>query len=163
MNPWVGWQAGFDGLVEHGARNYWKSHHLSDLSDACIDQIVSFAGQMPSDECEVFLPHMEGAPSRIPSDETAFSHRSTPFVLNLHTRWREAADDERAVGWARAFHEATEPFARGVYVNFLSEEGEGRVKDAYTDAVWNRLVRIKDRYDPDNLFRMNQNIRPSSG
>jgi len=84
-------------------------------------------------------------------------------ALGTCPRWREEADDERAIGWAREFHQATEPFAQGVHVNFLSEEGEGRVKDAYTDAVWERLVRIKDRYDPDNLFCMNQNIRPSSG
>jgi FAD/FMN-containing dehydrogenase len=161
MNPWVGWESGFDGLVEHGARNYWKSHHLKELSDACIDRIIEFGGAMPSDECEVFIPHMEGAPSRVPADATAFAHRETPFVLNIHTRWRDAADDERCLAWARDIHGATEPFAHGVYVNFLSDEGEDRVKAAYTPEVWQRLVQLKQKYDPDNLFRMNQNIKPA--
>jgi FAD/FMN-containing dehydrogenase len=162
MTPWPAWQSGFDALVAHGARNYWKSHHLKDLSDGCLEQILSFAESLPSDECEIFIPHMEGAPSRIPSEATAFSHRSTPFVLNIHTRWRSQADDEPCIAWARDFHRATEPFAQGVYVNFLSEEGEARVKDAYTDAVWKRLVQLKDKYDPTNMFRLNQNIKPSS-
>ena len=160
MNPWVAWQSGFDGLVEHGARNYWKSHHLRELSDGCIDRVIEFAGSMPSDEIEVFIPHMEGAPSRVPETFTAYAHRKTPFVLNIHTRWRDAADDERCLAWARDFHQATEPFAQGVYVNFLSDEGEDRVKAAYTPEVWNRLVELKKKYDPSNLFRMNQNVKP---
>ena len=162
MTPWPAWQSGFDALVAHGARNYWKSHHLKDLSDGCIDQILSFAEALPSDECEIFIPHMEGAPSRISSEATAFSHRSTPFVLNIHTRWRNQTDDESCITWAKNFHGATEPFAQGVYVNFLSEEGEARVRDAYTDSVWKRLVQLKDTYDPTNMFRLNQNIKPSS-
>lgn len=162
MNPWVGWQSGFDGLLMHGARNYWKSHHLKELSDDCIDQILEFALKMPSDECEIFIPHMEGAPGRVPAEATAFAHRGTPFVLNIHTRWQDASDDETCIAWARDIHEATEPFAQGVYVNFLSDEGETRVRDAYTEKVWNRLVQLKNQYDPDNLFRMNQNIKPSS-
>ncbi len=161
MNPWVGWQSGFDGLVGHGARNYWKSHHLKGLSDECIEEIIRFANQLPSDECEVFIPHMEGAPSRIAKDETAFSHRNTPFVLNIHTRWQDASDDEKCIAWSKDFHSATNGFAQGVYVNFLSEEGETRVKDAYTREVWDRLVEVKNKYDPNNLFRVNQNIKPS--
>ena len=162
MNPWAGWQAGFDGLVDHGARNYWKSHHLKDLSDPCIDAIVEFAGRLPSEECEVFIPHMEGAPSRAAEGDTSFVHRSTPFVLNLHTRWQEVADDDKCMQWARDFHEGTQAFAQGVYVNFLSQEGEDRIKDAYTGDVWNRLVGVKKKWDPRNFFHMNQNIKPSA-
>jgi FAD/FMN-containing dehydrogenase len=161
MNPWVGWQAGFDGLVSHGARNYWKSHHLKDLSDPCIDQVIEFAGRLPSKECEVFIPHMEGAPSRVPATDTAFAHRKTPFVLNIHTRWQETTDDEKSLKWAREFHKKTEGFAKGVYVNFLSQEGQDRVKEAYTSDVWNRLVAIKNKWDPENRFHMNQNIKPT--
>lgn len=162
MNPWVGWQSGFDGLVEHGARNYWKSHHIKELSNDCIDKIIEFAGKMPSHECEVFMPHMEGVPSRIPESDTAFAHRKTPFVLNIHTRWRNTTDDDICIKWAREFHRSTEEFAQGVYVNFLSDEGETRVKDAYTKEVWERLVQVKNKYDLNNFFRMNQNIKPSS-
>lgn len=162
MNPWVAWQAGFDGLVQHGGRNYWKSHHLKALSDDCIERVIEFAGKLPSQECEVFIPHMEGAPSRVPEENTAFAHRTPPFVLNIHTRWQDPAEDEKSIAWARDFHAATEPFAQGVYVNFLSEEGEERVKQAYSQVVWERLVRIKNRYDPYNFFRMNQNIKPTA-
>ncbi|MFQ5709293.1 MAG: FAD-binding oxidoreductase [bacterium] len=161
MNPWTAWQAGFDGLVPHGARNYWKSHHLRELSSACIDKIIEYAGKMPSDECEVFIPHMEGAASRVPENATAYAFRKTPFVLNIHTRWQNVSDDEKCLAWARDFHSSTEQFADGVYVNFLSEEGEDRVKDAYSKEAWNRLVQIKNKYDPRNLFQMNQNIKPS--
>jgi FAD/FMN-containing dehydrogenase len=161
MNPWAGWQAGFDPLVSHGARNYWKSHHFVDLPEACIECILEYAETMPSDECEVFVPHMEGAPSRVPEEATAFAHRRQPFGFNIHTRWRNSDDDERCLAWVRAFHTATRPFARGVYVNFISGgEGEARVQDAYTPPVWRRLVEVKTTWDPENVFRVNQNIRP---
>jgi hypothetical protein len=160
VKSWIAWQSAFDGLVEHGARNYWKSHHLKELSDACIDQIISFAELMPDKECEVFIPHMEGAPSRIDALSTAFPHRTTPFLLNLHTRWHDPSDDERCISWAREFHDATRPFSQGVYVNFLSEEGGERVREAYTEEVWSRLVELKKQWDPENSFHMNQNIPP---
>ena len=160
MKPWAGWQSAFDGLVEHGARNYWKSHHLTDLSDGCIDQIQHFAKSLPSAESEIFIPHMEGAPSRVAPEATAFPHRNTPFLLNLHTRWREKEDDKEAIAWAKDFHDATRPYSQGVYVNFLSEEGADRVREAYTEKVWERLVVAKRKWDPENVFRMNQNIAP---
>ncbi len=107
------------------------------------------------------MPHMEGFPSRVPVAETAFSHRQTPFVLNIHTRWQKEENDVKCLAWARAFHKATEPHAKGVYVNFLSDEGESRVKEAYTEEIWEQLVQLKNKYDPHNFFRMNQNIKPS--
>ncbi len=162
VKPWTAWQAAFDGLVEHGARNYWKSHHMKSLSDECIEVITSYAEKLPHEESEIFIPHMEGAPSRIDPRSTAYPHRKTPFVLNLHTRWRDVADDERCMKWARDFHDATRPYSQGVYVNFLSEEGSARVREAYTAEVWDRLVQVKKRWDPENIFRMNQNIPPDS-
>ncbi len=160
MHPWSGWQSAFDGLVSHGARNYWKSHHLKDLSNDCIDLLEKYSLTMPSKDCEIFIPHMEGAPARINPEATAFPHRNTPFVLNIHTRWQDAALDQNAIAWAKAFHKDTEPFSQGVYVNFLSDEGADRVKQAYTEKVWNRLIEQKRKWDPTNLFRMNQNIDP---
>jgi FAD/FMN-containing dehydrogenase len=162
LKPWTAWQSGFDGLVEHGARNYWKSHHIKHLYDECIDVINLYALKMPSQECEIFLPHMEGAPARVQPEATAFPHRNTPFVLNIHTRWQNADDDKRCIAWAKNFHEATKPYSQGVYVNFLSEEGAARVKDAYTKDVWEKLVKAKNKWDPTNLFRMNQNISPTN-
>ena len=81
-------------------------------------------------------------------------------MLNIYTRWQEAADDEKCLKWAREFHERTQNFAKGVYVNFLSQEGEDRIKEAYTGEVWDRLVEVKNKWDPENRFHMNQNIRP---
>ena len=160
MYSWVNWQSAFDGLATHGARNYWKSHHLKDLPDACIDIIREYALKMPSDECEIYIPHMEGAPSRIEANATAFPHRSTPFVLNIHTRWHKSREDEKSIKWAKEFHAATKSFSQGVYVNFLSNEGSDRVKQAYTTHVWEKLVDCKRKWDPKNLFKMNQNISP---
>jgi hypothetical protein len=103
---------------------------------------------------------MEGAPSRVPETATAFAQRKTPFVMNIHTRWQSHSEDERCLSWARAIHGATQEFAEGVYVNFLSQEGQDRVKEAYTPSVWNRLQEVKKNWDPDNMFRVNQNIKP---
>jgi len=161
MHPWTAWQSAFDGLVTHGARNYWKSHNLNELPDDCIDIVNEFALKMPSNECEVFIPHMEGAPSRVPANETAYSIRNNPFILNIHTRWQSELDDEKCMTWARGFHDATKPYSSGVYVNFISDEREERAKEAYTDEVWNKLVDIKTKWDPKNLFRLNQNIKPN--
>jgi FAD/FMN-containing dehydrogenase len=160
MNPYVEWQTGFDELNAHGARNYWKSHNLTGLTDALIDTLLESAGQFPSPQCEFFMVTWGGAPSRIDREATAYAYRTEPFALNIHTRWTDASDDERCVSWARKLYEDTLPFASGVYVNFLSEEGESRVRDAYSVQGWDRLVETKTKYDPDNLFRMNQNIKP---
>jgi FAD/FMN-containing dehydrogenase len=161
IHPYVGWQSAFDGLVTHGARNYWKSHHLKSLSDECIDVLMNHARKIPHPDCEIFIPHMEGAPSRVPPEATAFSHRSTPFVLNIHGRWQDPADDTRCLEWTRALYKATESFSQGVYVNFLGNEGADRVKQAYTPATWQKLVAVKRKWDPNNLFRVNQNIDPA--
>ena len=161
MHPWTGWQSAFDGLVEHGARNYWKSHNLKSLEDDNIDVILKYAGSMPSSECEVFIPHMEGAPSRIASNATAYAHRGSPFILNIHTRWQDVDDDEKCLSWARDFHDATRPFSDGVYVNFISDDDEDRAKEAYTPEVWKSLVQAKSKWDPDNRFRLNMNIKPN--
>ncbi len=161
MNPWTGWQSGFDALNTHGGRSYWKSHHLKELSAACIDKVIEHAQHLPTDQCEVFIPHMEGAPSRVPEEDTAYAYRKTPFVLNIHTRWDSPQDDDANIAWTKNFFEQTKPYANGVYVNFLSDEGPQRVRDAYPERVWERLVQLKTKYDPQNVFRMNQNIQPN--
>jgi len=160
MNSFVEWQTGFDELNAHGARNYWKSHHLTGLTDAFIDTVMEAAQIFPSPHCEFFFVHWEGAPSRVDENATAYAYRKEPFAMNIHTRWTDPEDDEKCIAWARNLYEETLSFAKGVYVNFLSEEGETRVKDAYSEEGWRKLVQIKTKYDSDNLFRMNQNIRP---
>jgi FAD/FMN-containing dehydrogenase len=160
MTPWVEWQTAFDALNAHGARNYWKSHHLKDLEDGCIDTILEQIQRAPTPSCEVLLTQMGGAPSRVPASATAYAFRTPKYIMNVHTRWADASDDARCLTWARDIWEAAKPFANGVYVNFISDEGEARVRDAYPKDVWERLVKLKTRYDPENFFRMNQNIRP---
>ncbi len=160
MHPWTAWQSGFDALNSHYFRNYWKSHHIKDFSDNFIDTVLTLAEDLPTPLCEILLLHMEGKPSRIPDDATAYSYRKIPFIMNLHTRWENKADDERCVNWAQDFFTKTKPYSEGVYVNFLSNEGANRVRDAYSPQIWKRLVEVKRKYDPKNLFNSNQNIKP---
>jgi FAD/FMN-containing dehydrogenase len=115
---------------------------------------------MPSAECEVFLAHVGGAMSRVAADATAYPQRGAHFVMNVHTRWRENKDDNACVQWARELFRATEPLSIGsAYVNFMPEDEADRVEKIY-GANYPRLAEIKGRYDPQNTFRMNQNISP---
>jgi FAD/FMN-containing dehydrogenase len=98
---------------------------------------------------------------RVAPDAMAWSNREAHFVMNAHTRWRDPAEDATCIAWARQLFDATAPFATGsVYVNFMPDDEKGRVEKAY-GKNYRRLAEIKRRYDPDNLFRMNQNIRPT--
>jgi FAD/FMN-containing dehydrogenase len=117
---------------------------------------------LPSPECEIFFGQIGGQTMRVAADATAYSSRDAKFVMNVHGRWQDARDDERCIAWARAFFESAAPFALGsVYVNFLTQDETERVGAAY-GPNWERLAAIKLRYDPHNLFRQNQNIKPSA-
>lgn len=159
--PFAGFQAVFDPLLTPGARNYWKSHDFTELNDGAIDAVIEYAGKLPSDQCEIFIAQLGGAMGRVPADATAYPHRSTKFVLNVHGRWNDAADDEKCIGWAREFFDVSAPHASGsVYVNFMTEDEADRVKAAY-GPNYDRLVELKNKYDPTNLFRLNHNIKPT--
>ncbi|MFC1574841.1 FAD-binding oxidoreductase [Gemmatimonadota bacterium] len=154
-------QAAFDPLLTPGARNYWKSHDFLALSDELLDAALPFVETLPSPECEVFFAQMGGATNRVPADATAYRHRDAEFIMNVHGRWREAADDDRCIAWCRDLFDAATPHATGgVYVNFMTEEEEDRVQSAYGES-FHRLVQLKNKYDPTNFFRLNQNVRPS--
>lgn len=158
--PYTDWQQAFDPLLTPGQRNYWKSHNFTELSDGAIEQLISYAGKLPTSQCEIFIGLLAGAPNRINSDAMAYSSRDAKFVLNVHGRWEEESDDEKAISWAREFFKATKPFASaGVYVNFMTAEEGERVSDAYS-VNYQRLVEIKRKYDPQNIFHLNQNIKP---
>ncbi len=160
-HPFAAWQAAFDPLLTPGARNYWKSHDFEALSDEVCAKLVDYAGRLPSDETEIFIANLGGAMARVANDATAYGGRGANFVLNVHTRWREAADDGRCIAWAREFFAATEPHSMGTaYVNFLSEDDEQRLPGTY-GPNFARLAEIKAKYDPHNLFRVNQNIQPA--
>jgi FAD/FMN-containing dehydrogenase len=158
--PYVQWQKALDPLLRPGARNYWKSHNFTELADGALNSIIEFAGKLPSPQCEIFMGMIAGAPNRIAADAMAYGHRDARFVLNVHGRWDEAKDDQKCIGWAREFFKASAPYASaGAYINFMTAEESDRVAAAY-GSNYERLVEIKKRYDPENVFHFNQNIKP---
>ncbi|MEZ2132073.1 MULTISPECIES: FAD-binding oxidoreductase [unclassified Sinorhizobium] len=160
--PFAAWQQAFDPLLTPGARNYWKSQDFAELSDATIGILRDAIVKLPGPECEIFIGHVGGAAGRIALEATAFPQRSSHFVMNVHARWRENAMDGACVGWARELFEATKPHAIGTaYINFMPEDETDRVEAAY-GGNYERLSEIKRRYDPQNLFRMNQNVKPQA-
>ncbi len=159
MMPFADWQQAFDPLLTPGVRNYWKSNNFAELSDGAIDALVASAAKLPSDHCEVFVGALGGAVGRVAPDAMAYAHRDANFVMNVHGRWESAADDDAVISWSRDLYKSTLPFATGgVYVNFMTEEETDRIKAAY-GPNYDKLVATKKKYDPDNLFRMNQNIK----
>lgn len=161
-HPFVGFQTAFDPLLTPGARNYWKSHDFLELSDGLLDTLMDAVGTLPDPQCEVFIAQMGGATNRVAADATAYPHRDAEFIMNVHGRWSEASDDDKVIGWCRDLFKKTTPFATGgVYVNFMTEEEGDRVGMAYGKS-YDRLVELKNKYDPKNVFRLNQNIRPTA-
>jgi len=162
VQPFAAWQQAFDPLLTPGARNYWKSHNLTDVADGLLDTIVDHAGRLPTPQTEIFLAALGGATLRPAADATAYSARDTRFIVNVHGRWEDAQDDARCIDWTRALFRAASPFATGgAYVNFMTADEKDRVRDVY-GANYDRLARVKRAYDPGNLFSVNQNIAPAA-
>jgi len=162
MQPFATWQTAFDPLLTPGAYNYWKSHNFVELKDGHLDTLVSQTTSLPTGECEIFIGQLGGATSRVAIDATVFPHRDAKFVMNVHTRWRDPADEQRSISWARQlFAETASHATGGVYVNFMPEDETDRVAGAY-GPNYARLAALKAKYDPGNLFRLNQNVRPSA-
>ena len=151
-------------VFQPGQRHYWKAGFLSKFSDEAIEAIVdSFAGAVPPPFAAVAIEHLGGAISRVGEGDTAFSHRHATHSLLVLRVWQDPAESAENMAWARACYNAAEPFLEnGVYVNYLGDEGEARVRAAY-GANYERLVEVKTRYDPTNLFRINQNVTPVQG
>jgi FAD/FMN-containing dehydrogenase len=159
--PFVGWQTAFDPLLTPGARNYWKTHDFAQLSDEVIAVLVDAVRKLPGPECEIFIFHLGGVAGRVPAAATAFPLRNAHFGMNVHTRWRESTADKAHVAWAKQVFKEAAPFSVGTaYVNFMPGDETQRVESAY-GGNYQRLAQIKQRYDPTNLFRMNQNVIPS--
>ncbi|WP_027865601.1 FAD-binding oxidoreductase [Massilia alkalitolerans] len=160
--PYAAWQQIFDPLLTPGARNYWKSHNFARLSDEAIDVVMRYAGNLPTPQCEIFLGLLGAQASAPPPQAMAYPHRDALYVMNVHTRWDDPADDAHCIAWARDFFRDAAPYASGgVYVNFMPQDESERTPDAY-GANYQRLAEIKQKYDPDNVFRANQNIRPAA-
>jgi len=160
-HPYVAFQQALDPLLQPGARNYWKSHNFASLPDAAIDTFLGHVERLPSPQCELFMGNLGGAAGRVPVSATAYPHRDANFVLNVHARWEARQDDGACTAWARGVFDTMARYATGgVYVNFMSAD-EDRVRAAY-GVNSDRLASLKNRYDPTNLFRVNQNVTPSA-
>ncbi|AXI55089.1 6-hydroxy-D-nicotine oxidase (plasmid) [Pseudoseohaeicola sp. NH-UV-7] len=160
LHPYTGWQSAFDPLLTEGARNYWKSHDFTELTDDVVDLMVEAASDLPTDECEIFVAQLGGAAGRVDEDAMAYAHRKTRYAMNIHARWTNENQDAVCKTWARALFDKATPLAEGsVYINFVPEAGEERSKGAF-GANQARLESIKAKVDPANLFRANVMIQP---
>ncbi len=160
--PYAGFQSAIDSTVPHGLNYYWRSTHLPELRDDLIDAIAGHAFTCSSPRSYVAMFHLEGAVSRVAEGATAFGNRQASHAITIDAVWRPGEDvGDRDTAWTKEFFAALGRFRQGVYVNFLGgDEEAGRVREAYGDSVYDRLVDVKRTYDPDNVFHHNQNIRP---
>jgi hypothetical protein len=167
VKPYPAHQSMFDPLVPHGWHYYWKSVTLAALPNSTIDTLVTHAAAIGSPRSYVLVFQLGGAIARVAKDATAYPHRHAAYAVNINAVWSPGeapgeaiAGEERA--WTRRLFTALEPAQAGVYVNFLGDEGPHRVRAAYGAATYERLAHLKARYDPGNLFRLNQNIPPAT-
>jgi FAD/FMN-containing dehydrogenase len=158
--PYTALQSGSDASYPNGQRNYWKSHYVDQIDDAVIAAMLEHAPRMTSPLSSFYFQHLGGAISRAGAETAAFGHRGAGFEFTILTVWEDPAEDAEHVAWAREFFDAIQPYSTGVYVNNLGSEGADRVKAAYAPETYDRLVALKSTYDPDNVFRVNQNVAP---
>jgi len=159
--PYTAMQTLLDPLFPRGMRNHFRSAFFDDLGDdATVDAIVSAHAQVPNGVSELHVHHLGGAMGRVPADATAFGTRDREYILNVVARTPDADGFDTAVQWARSSSAALGPNAAS-YVNFTGETNEAIVRASYPPATYDRLVTVKNTYDPTNLFHLNQNIPPS--
>jgi FAD binding domain/Berberine and berberine like len=149
-----------DHEFPHGRRYYTKSGYFRKLDDQDIWRMVEALATIPSPASQIELSYLGGAAGRIGAGETAFGDRSSPFIVNLLGNWSDPVEDAANIAWTRGlFAELRPSMTPGVYVNFMSGDEQDRVPEAYRER-WDRLVDVKTHYDPNNFFRLNQNVRP---
>src|SRR5687768_16819980 len=160
---YVEFQSALDSTVLHGWNYYWKSTYLPELRDDLIDVIAEHAFSCSSPRSYAAMFHLKGAVSRVAEGGTAFGNRQASHAITLDAVWRPGEDfGDRDTAWTKGFFATLGRFREGVYVNFLGgDEHPDRVREAYGDSVYERLVDVKTTYDPDNVFHHNQNIRPA--
>lgn len=165
--PYVAVQSAFDPFFLKGERlNYWKSLYLDRLDDEAIQRIVARGQKRPSPWSLIDISHLGGAMARVRPHDTALGARDSPYLLSIDTSWTERESTEPAIAWTRNFWSEMRPFSGDrVYLNFpgQGEEGEAMARTSHGEANYQRLVDLKSKYDPENLFRLNQNIRPRTG
>ena len=149
-----------DSDFPHGRRYYTKSGYFNYLDNGSIDRLMATLASIPSPETMIELAYLGGAASQVPAGETAFGDRSAPFVITLLANWEDASADPLHISWVRGlFHQLRPAMKPGVYVNFMSGDEQDRVPEAYRER-WDRMVAVKEHYDPNNFFRLNQNVQP---
>ena len=162
--PYFELQQLFDADYPDGMRYYWRSLHLPGLTAEVIERITEWLHSRPSPLTTLDVWHLGGAMSRIAPDATAYGDRSAPFLLGIEANWSDPGDDDVNVDWTRACIEAFEPLSTGrQYLNFpgFLEDGETTLRAAHGSSNYDRLQQLKARLDPNNRFRLHQNIRPS--
>ncbi len=153
-------QKSFDAGMPKGLRWYTKALYLPEIKTSTISTILDYTASLPGDYTLVYFEPSGGALTRVPTHATAFPHRKESFGFHILPGWKDTGDDEKNINWARDFHLAVAKDATGgVYVNLMSHDEKDRIKDAYGEN-YNQLVQVKKKWDPGNLFRMNQNIQP---
>lgn len=158
--PYPAINAAFDGLYPKGIRQYWKGNFVKDLTDDAIAAHVEHGAKTPTMSSTMHLYPIDGACHRVGADETAFGHRDASFSMVVVSAWEDPADDEANTQWVRQYSAAIAPHSEpGGYINFMAADDDDRIPANYGDS-YARLVDVKRRYDPDNLFRINQNIQP---
>jgi hypothetical protein len=149
-----------DSDFPHGRRYYTKSGYFAYLDDSSIDRLVEAVATIPSSETQIELAYLGGAAARIAAKETAFGDRSAPIIMNLLANWSEASADAGNISWIRGLFNKLRPAMKpGVYINFMSGDEQDRVPEAFQER-WDRMVAVKSHYDPNNFFRLNQNVPP---
>jgi hypothetical protein len=149
-----------DSEFPHGRRYYTKSGYFSFLDNRTIDLLVRAVATIPGPETQIELAYLGGAAARVVAEETAFGDRSAPFILNLLANWTEPSEDADNIAWVRGLFSKLRPAMKpGVYINFMSGDEQDRVPEAYHER-WDRMVALKSHYDPNNFFRLNQNVPP---
>jgi FAD/FMN-containing dehydrogenase len=159
--PYTQHQQMLDEGFPAGLQVYWRSHFLKTLDDAALDTILQHFAGLTSPLSAIVLEQFGGAVGRVGAEETAFPHRSAPYNVAIIGRWTDPSGADAHISWNRQLHEALKPYSSGVYVNYLGEEGQDRVREAYGPAIYDRLAALKRTWDPTNFFRLNQNIRPA--
>lgn len=154
-------QQSFDDLYQKGHRNYWKSHFYHEVSDGFIETVVDYVDPLPSPFTSVYGEWVGGATAEAALDATAFPHRDKTFLFTISPKWTDPERDDELIEWAQEFHDALTPYAAdGVYMNYLERDEDERIGEAYGERH-DRLRELKNTWDPQNLFRMNQNIEPT--
>lgn len=158
--PYPALNSAFDALVPPGMQHYWKANFVTDLTDQAIEAHLKHGPKVPVVNSTVHIYPINGACHRVAPDETAFAYRDANFATVIAGMWPDPSQNEANIKWVRDYYEATAPLSEaGGYINFMAGDDQGRIKANYK-GNYGRLVEVKQKYDPDNLFHVNQNIRP---